>query len=50
MARAWTVADSKNKDIIRAAWGNVIDRYGLRTHYDKEIEEHLPEYLSEGEY
>jgi len=48
MARAWTVADPENKDLIREAWSNIIDRYELRARYDKEIEKHLPEYLNEG--
>lgn len=46
MARAWTVADPENKSFIREPWSNVIDRYELRARYDKEVEEHLPEYLN----
>ena len=48
MARAWSVADPRNRSFIREAWGNVVDRYALRKVYSKELEEHLPEYLKEG--
>ena len=47
MARAWTVGDPENKDFIREAWSNIIDRYKLREFYWEEIEDHLPEYLTE---
>ena len=45
MARAWLVADPKNKSFIRTAWSNIINRYELLRVYGKEIKEHLPEYL-----
>lgn len=47
MARAWSMADLKNRSLIRTAWSNVIDSYKLREVYSKEIEERLPEYLTE---
>lgn len=49
MARAWSIADPKNKDFIREAWSNIIDRYNLQNVFSKEIEKHLPEYLKEVE-
>jgi len=48
MARAWSVADFKNKNLIRAVWGEIIDRYKLRDVFSKKIKEYLPEYLNEG--
>ena len=47
MARAWSVADPKNRSFIRTAWGDIIDRYALRKVYSTEIKERLPEYLDE---
>ncbi len=47
IARAWSVAEPRNNCLIRTAWGNVIDRYGLREVYWEEIEDHIPEYLTE---
>ena len=47
MATAWSVAAPKNKSLIREAWSNIIDSHQLRDIYSKEIEKHLPEYLSE---
>jgi len=44
MARAWMMGDPENKDFIREAWSNIIDRYALQKVFRKEIEEHLPEY------
>ena len=45
LARAWVVADSKNKGFTQRAWSLAINRYALKEVYSKEIEEHLPEYL-----